>query len=450
VLILNPLGLDLRERLFPTKAAVSGRVVLSGGGSAGGALLTLDGSAEENAGADGDFLITDVGTGTHRLDVTYPGASPAFTKFTIDKGETKLQLDPIEMKQMYPLGYVIERVGDPQLSGQELTQKYDLYLWIAGTTADLKRVKSVAYTLPRPLPPTVIRRTDRSTQFCYHERGVQPLSVVNELGIALAQANVTRLDDEHVSRSSLPAAPGVQPPSCPVTKKRNPTGGSGGNGGGGASGGGGSHQVRVPAVVGMTQQNAVTSLTRSGLRAQPDEVSSDKEPGTVTAQSPAADTLVARGSQVQIKISTGPSPQPESVPDVIGQTYDSAVEILQARGFKPTPVEVKSDQAAGTVVDQDPKGGTTVANGTTITLSVSQGPPAVAVPDVTGQDVADASATLENAGFHTSIDLEDTTDPALDGIVHSQNPTAGTEAKAESLVTLLVGRYVPASTTTAP
>ena len=31
LLILNPLGLDVREWLFPTKAAVSGRVLLPGG-----------------------------------------------------------------------------------------------------------------------------------------------------------------------------------------------------------------------------------------------------------------------------------------------------------------------------------------------------------------------------------------------------------------------------------
>ena len=65
-----------------------------------------------------------------------------------------------------------------------------------------------------------------------------------------------------------------------------------------------------------------------------------------------------------------------------------------------------------------------------------------AVPDVTTQDVAIAQTTLEAAGFRTRVVLEDTDDPSFDGIVISQDPVGGTQAKPSSLVTLFVGRFI--------
>ena len=77
-----------------------------------------------------------------------------------------------------------------------------------------------------------------------------------------------------------------------------------------------------------------------------------------------------------------------------------------------------------------------------MTVSVSKGPSTSAVPDVTTQDVAIAQTTLEAAGFRTRIVLEDTDDPTFDGIVISQDPVGGTQAKPNTLVTLFVGRFV--------
>ena len=77
-----------------------------------------------------------------------------------------------------------------------------------------------------------------------------------------------------------------------------------------------------------------------------------------------------------------------------------------------------------------------------MTVSVSKGPSTAAVPDVTTQDVSIAQTTLEAAGFRTRIVLEDTDDPTFDGIVISQDPVGGTQAKPNVLVTLFVGRFV--------
>jgi serine/threonine-protein kinase len=208
----------------------------------------------------------------------------------------------------------------------------------------------------------------------------------------------------------------------------------------------GKPEVEIPSVVGQSRDSAVAELTQAGLDAQVVEVNSDKEEGTVTAQSPSAGTVVVEGTRVRINISTGP--RPVTVPNVIGLPYDQAASELQSAGFGVARVDVASDLASGIVVNQDPDGGSSSSKGTTVTLSVSRGPSTSAVPDVTTQDVTIARTTLEDAGFRVREVLEDTDDPAFDGIVISQDPVGGAQASPDSLVTLFVGRFTGGETTT--
>jgi serine/threonine-protein kinase len=202
----------------------------------------------------------------------------------------------------------------------------------------------------------------------------------------------------------------------------------------------GKPKVTIPSVVGQTVEDAVAELTRAGLDAQVVEVNSERDEGTVTAQNPGAGTVVVEGTQVRINVSKGP--KPVTVPNVVGLPYDQAASELQRAGFGVNRVDVASDQTEGVVVDQSPNGGSSSSAGATVTLSVSRGPETSAVPDVTAQDVTVAESTLAAAGFRTQIELEDTDDPTLDGIVISQDPVGGTQAEPDSVVTLFVGRFV--------
>jgi serine/threonine-protein kinase len=208
----------------------------------------------------------------------------------------------------------------------------------------------------------------------------------------------------------------------------------------------GKPEVTIPSVVGQTVEDAVAELTRAGLNAQVVEVNSDRDQGTVTGQSPNAGLVVVEGTQVRINVSKGP--KPVNVPSVVGLPYDQAAAELQQAGFAVSRVDVDSDQAAGIVTDQEPNGGSEGSKGSTITVSVSKGPSTSAVPDVTTQDVAIAQTTLEAAGFRTRIVLEDVEDASFDGIVISQDPVGGTQAKPNTRVTLFVGRFVETTTTT--
>ena len=78
-------------------------------------------------------------------------------------------------------------------------------------------------------------------------------------------------------------------------------------------------------------------------------------------------------------------------------------EQLQAQGFAVARKDVESSQPKGTVISQSPAGGVAAPAGSTVTLSVSLGPPATPVPDVTSLDETAATATLQAAGFTAKV-----------------------------------------------
>jgi serine/threonine-protein kinase len=210
----------------------------------------------------------------------------------------------------------------------------------------------------------------------------------------------------------------------------------------------GKKSVDVPDVVGKQLTDAVATLTRAGLNARSVGVPSDKPSGTVTAQDPRPGTSLVEGATVRINYSTGP--KQVAVPPVVGLDYSAALQQLQAAGFAVARTDVESSQPAGIVVSQVPSGSSTATKGSTVNLSVSNGPQTTPLPDVTGQTQADARATLTAAGFKVSVTQQDTDVETFDGVVISQDPPGNTQQDPNTIVTLFVGVYVapPVTTTT--
>src|SRR6185436_20149405 len=119
-----------------------------------------------------------------------------------------------------------------------------------------------------------------------------------------------------------------------------------------------------------------------------------------------AGTPLVSGATVRINYSTGP--KPVAVPPVVGLDYATASAQLQAAGFAVARTSVESDQPADAVVSQVPSGNSTATKGSTVNLSVSNGPQTTPLPDVTGQTQADARATLTAAGFKVTVTPQDT------------------------------------------
>jgi len=134
----------------------------------------------------------------------------------------------------------------------------------------------------------------------------------------------------------------------------------------------------VPGLVGTSSTDAVARLTKLGLKPDLHQVPSSSAVGTVLAQDPPADTKVTVGGKVRLNVSKGP--QPVSVPSVIGEPIDQASSELQAVGFNVSPRYVDDNQPKNTVIGQDPVGGGSAGKGSTVKLTVSNGPKTSTVP----------------------------------------------------------------------
>jgi serine/threonine-protein kinase len=128
--------------------------------------------------------------------------------------------------------------------------------------------------------------------------------------------------------------------------------------------------VAVPNAVGLQEAEARDRLVDAGFEVESEEVFSDREPGTVSAQSPNAGADAARGSAVTIQVSQGSGLV--EVPNVVGMTRGQAEAELSNAELEANVVQVPSDDPVGTVVAQNPVGGQ-VQQGSTIRLNVSAG-----------------------------------------------------------------------------
>jgi eukaryotic-like serine/threonine-protein kinase len=90
------------------------------------------------------------------------------------------------------------------------------------------------------------------------------------------------------------------------------------------------------------------------------------------------------------------------------------------------------------VLSQTPAPGTTVQEQSVVHLVVAKPEPTATVPDVTNQTLADASSTLENAGFTVGKTTKQSSDNILDGRVISQDPAGAAQAPKGSAIDLVV------------
>jgi beta-lactam-binding protein with PASTA domain len=221
----------------------------------------------------------------------------------------------------------------------------------------------------------------------------------------------------------------------------------------------GRRRVVVPEVVDTDRATAERMLREAGFVPAVFVVPAEDPKGTVVAQSPRAGLRAVKGSKVRINVSGGsPSggtgggstgttqtqpPAQVSVPNVVGLKQTSAQRKLQNAGLFPNVFYVASTEPQGTVVAQNPSRGTSVRNGTTVRINVSNGPnpkPLLTVPDVVGDDQQTAESELRQAGFRVQVFDEPTDDPSQDGFVIDEQPAGGTKAPQGSLVTISVGR----------
>lgn len=210
-------------------------------------------------------------------------------------------------------------------------------------------------------------------------------------------------------------------------------------------------KVEVPDVTGLQVGPAQTRLRAAELQPRAQNVGSRQPRGRVLRQVPAAGTEVPKESPVVVIVSAGP--QLADVPDVVGLTTDEATARLTRAGFRTQVRQVTAGEPEGTVVAQEPLGGTQAQRGRVVRIDVSRGEAQTTttvvtttagvaqgtVPDTVGQDEQTATITIEEAGYRVRVTNRTVTDPSEDGIVVQQLPRGGTR-RLGSTVTVVVGR----------
>jgi serine/threonine-protein kinase len=135
----------------------------------------------------------------------------------------------------------------------------------------------------------------------------------------------------------------------------------------------GAQLVAVPDVLQQDEASARSELEAAGFQVQVVEApSSDTPEGLVSAQNPDPGVEAARGSTVQITISTGP--EQVEVPAVEGLSEQDATDALEEQGFNVESecVVVVDPGQVGFVQDTDPEAGTRLDSGSTVTIKVGQ------------------------------------------------------------------------------
>ncbi len=144
-------------------------------------------------------------------------------------------------------------------------------------------------------------------------------------------------------------------------------------------------------------------------------------------------------------------PPSTRVPIVVGLQADKAGKLLRIEArLNVRVVQVASLEPVGIVVAQSPEPGSTVSQGTFVTIFVSTGEiPVAPLPNLIGMTIDEAIEVVRdfelNSGVKLSLFQEkvDVTDPNQVDRIVSTNPPPGTEITESASIVLFVGKLAP-------
>lgn len=198
-------------------------------------------------------------------------------------------------------------------------------------------------------------------------------------------------------------------------------------------------QVKMVNVKGLTVAEARTELSKIGLGLyeQGTQASEQYEKGQIMSQDVEEGTEVDIHTTINVYVSTGAGEI--KIPNIVGYDSEAAMNMLTDQGFVPNRKYEYSDTAAsGKVISQDPAGDTAAKKGDTVTLVVSQGKEAVAVPDVYNRSQEEATNMLTQAGLTVTSTTTEPSDTVPKGNVINQSIPSGKYVDRGTGVTLVI------------
>ena len=202
--------------------------------------------------------------------------------------------------------------------------------------------------------------------------------------------------------------------------------------------------VQMIDVKGMTYDDAKVKLNEMGIgiKSAGSEESDEYEDGQIMRQSVDADTVIEKGTTVEVTIAVKKI-EMVKIPDITGQTKEDAKYRLEQEGFLVDFTESFHDSvASGKVIKTSPDVGTEQEKGTTVYLTISKGKEKknTTVPGVVNTTRENAEVALKNAGLSVGSTTEAFSDTVAAGNVISQSIDKDTTVEEGVTVDLVISK----------
>jgi len=164
----------------------------------------------------------------------------------------------------------------------------------------------------------------------------------------------------------------------------------------------------MPKVANQTIETARTILKNQKLDLDVKEVEENSdtvEAGRVIRSEPEAGEKIQTGDKVTLYVSKGP--KTAKMPNVEGESLETALKMLESAGFKNITFEeyVDSDLPKDTVVEQSEKAGDEIPLSTQIVLKLSKGPEEETQPETTAPEETEPTEVTKLVKFGLMEDM---------------------------------------------
>lgn len=192
-------------------------------------------------------------------------------------------------------------------------------------------------------------------------------------------------------------------------------------------------EIKCPQFIGSSQTDVMANAEYNAnfVLTYKSEYNSEYPVGVIYNQSQPADRNLKKGATITLYVSMGS--KTINVPDVSGSTETYAINQLKAEGFKVKTARIADENVdKDLVVKTDPAIGSAVAEGTEVTIFISDGPPVifVAVPNVISLELEDAKSKITKAGFVVGEIKEVDNSKYPKGRIEAQDPNPSSVKKA--------------------
>ena len=193
----------------------------------------------------------------------------------------------------------------------------------------------------------------------------------------------------------------------------------------------------IPNVSGMSETEAQNELEEAGFKVTSSFQYDDSvESGKVISTTPEAGTKAEKGSTVTMLVSQGSNKK--TVPDVRGMADATAQSTIKSYGFNVGTVtyDYSDSVEKGMVISQTVEPGTKASAGTSISITVSNGPKPeekIEVQSFVGQQESALKSWASSKGLYTNRSDSQYSDSYAKGCIISMTPSSGTVSKGGTI-----------------